>query len=339
MSIYFDNPWKPAPYSVLQNEEIHQYLTEHGYYLDKLSSTTIIEALSQLFSETHSISDERGGMFYSVYSRNLDYRKKVHSEIGQILKPYLNSLFKNFKVIINSFVVKAPGPESEFYLHQDTTGLDEHKYSALNLWIPLIDVDASNGALALVPKSHQFFSPYRGISFPAPFDNIQSTVRQFLKPIPMQKGEVLIFDNRVLHNSFSNLSEQTRVAVVCGIFPEEAELVTCHKSGYSFGGKVELIQHDPEFILTHPNFLIDCQKRPDTGQSLGFFEDPYPEINTEDFERLCANYQVEKENAVTQGSATNCNLIGEPDHKMINVAVVQPQSGFFSKLKKIFVGK
>lgn len=311
MSIYFNNSWKPVLYSIIKDRKIAEMIESKGFAIESALSATMIEKFTQLFEENHEIENNNGGMFYSIYSQNIVYRNKIHNAIGEILQPILESYFEDYKMVLNSFVVKVPGPKSEFYLHQDTTGLDEWKHSPLSLWIPLQDVDENNGCLGIIPYSQHFFTPYRSISFPAPFDYIQSTVKQYLQPLSMKKGEILIFDNRILHHSYSNHSGKDRIAVICGLFPKEAKMITCHKPEYTCGGTVELIEHENDFLLTGKNFLIDCQKRPEMGKSLGWVEDPYPEICVEEFEALCQKYNLPKTTDKVF-EQTDCEMIGEP---------------------------
>lgn len=314
MKKFLKNSWKPIKHSILKEDELALKIHEIGYSIKNIVNHNDIDALMNLFDQNHQIKDEKGGMFYSIYSQDTDYRKKIHYAISEILKPLVDSLCKDYKMLLNSFVVKISGPGSEFYLHQDTTGLDEWKFSPLSLWIPLDDVNEDNGCLGVVPKSHHLFSPYRSISFPAPFDAIQSTVKQYLQPIEMKKGDMLLFDNRVLHHSYTNKSGKTRIAVICGLFPEEATLQTCFKPTYECGGEVEIIEHEGDYLLNGKNFLIDCQKRPQTGTSLGWVKDPYESISVENFEQLCADFEIKKIVPNTIESPTNCNMIGEPIH-------------------------
>lgn len=309
---YLNNPWKPIPQSIIKDAELSETVNKEGFVIKEILSENQLSELQHLYSELHSIDQEGGGMFYSVYSQNLDYRKSIHDKIGLILQSVLEEHFINYRVLLNSFVVKASGNKSEFYLHQDTTGLDEWKYSPLNLWIPLDDVDEKNGCLGVVPRSHGFFTPYRSISFPAPFDEIQNEVKRYLKPIRMKKGEALIFDNRLVHNSYINQSGKTRVAVVCGLFPKEAKLQTCFKPQYVLGGKIEIIEHEDDFLLKHPNFLIDCQLRPNTGVSVGWVDDNYQGISQDEFGLLCSQSGVKVENDLAQPMG-ECNLISEPE--------------------------
>lgn len=310
---YLANPWHPQPYTVIKDPGISEEVYTHGYRRGTSVSDESLAGLRELYAQTHKLSNGEGGMFYSVYSQDLQYRKHIHDSITELLAPFLQRHFSGYRVMLSSFVVKTAGPNSEFYLHQDTTGLDEWKYSPISLWIPLQAVDEQNGCLGIIPKSHHFFSPYRSISFPAPFDHIQPTVRQYLQPMPMDAGEVFIFDNRLLHHSYANTSQDTRVAVVCGLFPEDAPMMLCHKPEYRLGGQMELIEQADAFLQEHKNFLIDCQQRPQTGHSLGWKEDPYGPISVETFEALCLAYDVPKlHSADYERQPVSCKLISEP---------------------------
>jgi len=315
---YLRNPWFPSKQTVFKNKAWAENIDNTGYRVESLLTDSVITQLQTLFHKEHKLKTAEGGMFYSVYSQNIEYRRRIHTSIEEVLKPVLESLFENYRVVLNSFVIKSAGPKSEFYIHQDTTGLDESRFSPLNLWIPLQDVDQENGCLGIVPYSHRFFTPYRSISFPAPFDHIASTVREYLHPIEMKAGEVLLFDNRLVHHSYPNLSGKTRAAVVCGLFPKEAKMTTCFKPEYELGGKVEFIEHEDEFLIENPNFLIDCQNRPKTGKSVGFSEDPYYEIDSETFKSLCSLCGIQPNTSAVSDSATDCHLISEPNTEIEN---------------------
>lgn len=312
MSIYFNNPWKPVQQTIFKDENIKSKVDKIGFDIQKVLTNPQIEKLLDVFTKYHNFDNKEGGMFYSIYSQDLAYRKTISNEIESILLPVLEKYCKDYKSMLFSFVVKLPGKKSAFYLHQDTTGLDEFKYSALNLWIPLDDVEDANGCLNVVEKSHKWFSPYRSISYPAPFDNIQPTIKKYLTPLEMNKGEVLFFDSRLLHNSNINYSTKPRIAVVCGLFPKEAELITCFKEEYKLGGEIEFIKQNDEFLNTGINFLIDCQKRPQSGTSIGFVKDDYREISTKEFEQLCELNSIKKRLGFIDSGKIDCELFSEP---------------------------
>ncbi len=256
--------WKPIGQTVIQDASIQHKLEEDGYAIAPLMDQKLIEQLTAIYKKHHSSEPVNGGMFYSLYSQDVEYRRQVHKELEEVLADTYKSLFKDFKTVINSFIIKHNGPKSEFYLHQDSTGLNEWKYSPLSVWMPLQETLIENGCMWVIPKSHKWFSPYRGISFPSMFDADQNVLRPYLKPVEVKLGEVLLFDNRMVHLSGANHSQNPRVIVMSGIFPKEAEMIACYRN-VEDSGPVEIYQQDEDFLLKNLNFYIDCTARPKLG--------------------------------------------------------------------------
>lgn len=308
-----NNDWQPVSRDYLKDTATEAELRNTGYSIVGGLTMPQIEKLRVLYNELHSFKKPEGGMFYSVYSRDLEYRNRVHRGIGEILKPVYDNLFSDYKSVLNSFIIKVSGPESEFSLHQDSTGLDETKYSCLSVWIPLQDTGVNNGCLCVVPHSHKMFSPYRGISFPQPFDSISDTVRKYLQPIEMKTGEILLFDNRLVHNSVINDSGTDRVVVMSGIFPKEAHLLSCYKDMSDEKNPIELIEQADDYLLTFENFFHDCTCRPETGKSIGFVNWDISQMKEKAFLSLCSKYGVKELNhpAVAR-SINNQAIINEP---------------------------
>ncbi len=291
--------WSPVRRTFVQNEEAENILLDTGYIVAGRLENSTIQKLSDLYAQLHNFDIVTGGMFYSVYSRDIEYRKKVHEGINELLKPVYNSLFSDYKVVLNSFIAKVSGPESEFCLHQDSTGIDETKYSNLSVWIPLQDTNMQNGCLCVVPHSHKMFSPYRGISFEPPFHNIENTIRKYLQPIELKRGDILLFDNRLVHNSGINTSGKDRVVVMSGVYPIDAPLISCFKDPESSNSAIELIEQSSDFLLTYPNFKHDCHCRPETGKSIGFVKWDTTQMTEGSFLSLCKKYHVPATNVAT----------------------------------------
>ncbi len=339
--------WQHVAHSYITDDKLRERIDKEGFCVHGRLSETSLEELKSLFASTHHFENGEGGMFYSVYSQDLVYRRKVHDDVGAILKPYLDQWLIDYKMMLNSYIVKASGPRSEFYVHQDTTGLDEFAFSPLSLWIPLEDITEQNGAMCVMPGSQKLFSPYRSISFPAPYDDIHFAVRRYLKPLFMKAGEILVFDNRIVHNSMQNLSGKERVVVISGIFPNEATLQTCWKNPGIADAKIEVIQHKDDYLLTNPNFLVDCHARPTTGDTIALVEDEWPKITEAEFAALCEDHGIAPVNYLNGNGHTDCNMIVEPlsQHNIVldaatvndtHVSEPAAEIGFFDKLKNIF---
>ena len=306
--------WKPVKHVVFKDDALADEIHTTGFSTFDGLSIEQLTSLNDLFNAEHSFDVKEGGMFYSMYSRDKEYRKRVHETIGEILKPTFEAHFKDYKNVVNAFVVKLPGEKSEFYVHQDTTAIDEFQHSPLSLWIPLHDITPENGALAIIQKTHWFFSPFRGVSFGFPFKKINDTIKKYLKPIFMKAGEVMCFDNRIIHNSLANTSNQPRIAVICGIFPKEASFQTCYRAPEE-NSPVEMYSHDDNYMMDYPHFFYNCTDRPHFGEKGKVEARIFPEMGAEEFEELCALNEIEIVDQVdgAEPTTTNCQLIAEPD--------------------------
>lgn len=303
--------WRPLPHSVIKDEFLTKTIHEKGYSVLPFLNTTQLIQLKKLYQREHSIKAENGAMFYTLYSKDHSYRKRINDTIAEILNPEFEKHFKDYKNIVNIFINKISGTDSGFYTHQDTTAIDEFKHSPLSIWIPLQDITLENGALGVIEKSHWFFSPYRGISFPFPFSKINNTVKNYLKPVYLKAGEALIFDPRIVHNSFTNTSGNDRIVTLCGIFPKDAELITCFKEKTQ-GSKIEIIKHVDSYLLENESFFYDCHSRPKSGTVINKVNEDFPEMSTETFEKLCELNNIEKQTE-QQAAITHCEFIAEPN--------------------------
>ena len=258
--------WEPKKHSIIRSEQLREKIHEIGYAVEGNIGAEITEKLYALYKELHRFNAPQGGNFYSLYSDDIAYRKKVHDSIGEIMQPVYNNLFVNFKSVINSFIIKVPGPQSEFTLHQDSTGLDETKFSSLSIWIPLQDTNMENGTLCMVPKTHRFFHPYRGISFAPPFHHFESLLRTYLVPLHLKAGDIVLFDNRTVHYSHLNKSNADRVVVMSGLYPVEANIEMCYRDESKADSPIEIYQMEEDFLLTNTAFFNDCTARPTRGK-------------------------------------------------------------------------
>ena len=179
---------------VIKCKKMKNKIFQNGFAVANIENDKLIR-LKNIYEQNHSINNSLGGMFYSVYAQNTEYRKKIHLEIEEVVHDNYHELFLDYKVVLNSFIIKSPGNGSEFQPHQDSTGLDETKHSPLSVWIPLEDVDEKNGCIFLIPKSHHLAPIYRGISMKPNFDSIKNEIKKYFIPITLRKGEILIFLN------------------------------------------------------------------------------------------------------------------------------------------------
>lgn len=299
------------PHSVVRDPSLADRLHREGLATVPFAGPDQLFALRELFDGTHAIPVEGGGLFYSLYSRDYGYRERVDREMRTILAPSFERWFRDFDNVVNMFVVKMPGPASEFEIHQDTTALDERVHSPLSVWLPLREIGPDDGGLAVVRRSHHFLPPWRGVSFAPAYARVLDEARRYLEPVPVALGDAVLLDGRILHGSLENRSGQVRPVVVSGIFPAGSELLTCYREPAP-GAPVELVRQPRDFVLRFPNFLHDCHARPVTGETVETLPEPPALLTPEGFDAACRASGLEPLDAVPPRAPLPCHMIGEP---------------------------
>jgi ectoine hydroxylase-related dioxygenase (phytanoyl-CoA dioxygenase family) len=149
-------------------------------------------------------------------------------------------------------MVKEPGREGDFPVHQDWTYVDEEKYSSYAFWIPLNDVDESNGALHIVKGSHRFHNALRGPYVHEPFASLSEVIKdKYSEVVRLRAGEALVWDHRLIHFSKSNITPSTRLAFTLIMVPENAEVIHCYGRPESGGTIIDKLKADTEFYMKY----------------------------------------------------------------------------------------
>jgi len=150
------------------------------------------------------------------------YRRAACAAVEARLGPPLAALLTGYRRLLAGFVVK-PAGAGEVGLHRDWTMTADPAELALNVWCPLVDVDADNGALALVPGSHRIApgtieGPGGRCRWAAELGDPPPPAR----PVALRAGEALLYDSRTLHRSSPNLSGAARPVATATYIPEDA---------------------------------------------------------------------------------------------------------------------
>ena len=102
--------------------------------------------------------------------------------------------------------------------HQDSWYYEDHPTGPrdiLTVWIPLVDVDRNNGCLEVMPGSHGWglidTHVPEGKQWKEPV--IARKEKGVQQPLPMKRGDALIFSNLFYHRSLPNLSNLIRWSI------------------------------------------------------------------------------------------------------------------------------
>lgn len=210
--------------TIFRDATLQKTFNEYGYVIIDLLNDVEVNQLMHLYKQCFpSDTDE---FYINVYDTDFDKRKIVSEQTQHILKPYTDKLFFNFKFVVSAFTYKKAGTAKDFQMHQDITITDEEKYPSISIWCPLQDVDATNGALYIVPRTHKLPSTARGFNLPSRIDKIPTHItNNYAKLIPLRKGQAIIWDHRLLHGSGPNNTPIDRVASVSLLLPTDAPIL------------------------------------------------------------------------------------------------------------------
>ncbi|MEM7133553.1 MAG: phytanoyl-CoA dioxygenase family protein [Chloroflexota bacterium] len=138
-----------------------------------------------------------------------------HPNIADALEPYLGS-----QISFNGdYHLRPKMPESEataFPLHQDSQyygKLTQHAH-IITVWIPLVDVDETNGCIYIIPGSNHWEligSARDENQNMRSFEDVEE--RGTPIPLPMKVGDILLFSNMTFHGSKVNRTDRVRWSV------------------------------------------------------------------------------------------------------------------------------
>lgn len=267
---------------IFKSEEIQNDFDENGFVIVPFIDENQIEELQNLYQSLYPKGVE--GFFTTTFANDVGHREMVNRSIREVCSKQIEAIFKQYKILFSSYIVKAPGPKSELIMHQDMTLVDEKLYSGINIWCPLVDLDKQNGAIEVLPKSHRFFETYRGSSLPDIYDDVVEEIKPMMKSCQLKAGEAIIFDQSIIHYSPPNLSQEERPVINTFVAHEEAKIKICYWNKEQHGNHVEVFEQEDNFLEQFENFGHNIFNRPTIGKSLGLFPYDFPKLTVENLQ-------------------------------------------------------
>lgn len=253
--------------SILKSPADDKALAEKGYTIFPFLKPDAVEKLAAYYLEFQK--EDPSHFYSSTHSADMEFRKKTSDFINVVLSPLVADVLKDYKLLGGAYVVKPAHGKGILQPHQDWNLVDESQSRSYNLWIPLVDVDATNGAVCVLPGSHIKINTYRGPGIPSAFKEVEQHIWQKLDLLPMKAGESLLYDHALLHGSPANTSDKVRIGIVCGVIPKGAAMQIHTLQD----GMIETFRCDESFFLeknpmTDSHQLTKLNSRPFSAQSL-----------------------------------------------------------------------
>jgi hypothetical protein len=188
------------------------------------------------------------GFHTTLYDPRPEYRKAVAAAFEDVLGPALAAVLDRHRLFFTNFTVKLPHA-AEVPQHLDWSFVDERRYRSATVWCPLVATDRANGSLGVVVGSHRRVDFVRAVNDRA-FDHYQAIAAGCPehRVVPLDLGQALVMDNRVVHFSPPNVTDALRVVAACIVAPEEADLFHWW---YDPDGRLQRLELDPAFYHSY----------------------------------------------------------------------------------------
>jgi hypothetical protein len=152
---------------------------------------------------------------------------EISDQIRSMMEPGLDKLFNDWMFPFAQFIVLNPTGEHKFRIHRDDTIFDEEKVQYRQLWMPLVDLTTTNGALYIVPKSHKLFTDKMPSMIQWPYEYLIPSLEPEYRTIYAKAGDLIIWTDKTLHGSTENISDQGRPVCQGGIIHRDARPLFC----------------------------------------------------------------------------------------------------------------
>lgn len=221
----------------LRDRDAETELDAVGYVVLPKLDDRLLRELRDLYDELGAAPDDpRVALNWSFHSASSEYKRAVSDRVQGLLGAHLRAEFDSHEPFLTTFIIKWPGDNGAFAPHQDPSLVDERRFRGVTVWIPLEDTGhgsgPDNGMLHLVPGSHRFSDNLRVSDVDRwQFAGLDDVVLERAVAVPMSAGEVLVFDNRVVHFSLPNRTDRARVVTSIGMRPAEASCVLLRPVG------------------------------------------------------------------------------------------------------------
>lgn len=245
---------------MLKQEVWQSTIEKQGYiHLKNVVDIKHIQELINVFDETNQkfnlIKPEEPYFLNTMALESKEPKRFIQEKTMSILNKILNNILfiDNIKTPFGgAFCINPPHTKRLCKSHQDPAYVDETKTYSLIVWIPLMDINETNGRIHVLPKSHLWGNSCRAISMVWAFEPFSDELLKAMTPIDTKLGDMIIFDGAIIHASNANQTDKLRLAINIPVLPIQERMITYFKIGKDVGYKYEI---DESYYLDE--FLFD----------------------------------------------------------------------------------
>ena len=244
---------------IFKNRENFNTFSKQGFGSGPYINSTQVIKLQELYNEVENQLHFNKGCNFSLLEKDIALRSYIHDSIIAICKDSLDQKFNDYKIFIAHFIAKKPDPNTFLSLHQDPMFTDQAIHPGIGVWTSLNDVDESTGKFGFVNHGVDVFPPFQAETIPQVFKNNYDPLFENVTELILKAGDCIYFDNRMIHYTYPNLSNKTRVGVTIKIAHKDAENLTLHRMPGQPNAEIKLFNHHDSFYVDS-DWIYDSSK-------------------------------------------------------------------------------
>lgn len=246
-------------HELILDRELNVQMCKSGHISFPLLNADEIEFCQQLFKR-HSIQGITSGFHVLTELEDVRSKQEIDHKLRSLINPKLEKVLAPFKDLIYSLQIKFPGDNSTLLPHQDWSITNEVSHRSYTLWIPLSNTYPENGGMFCIDGSHNILGNFRGPNVPTPYKNISTDLIPYMKPLPIQAGEALFFDQGLIHYTPDNRTNEARISIIATVVQNDAELFRYFYNEPS--DTLEAYQLEDKFWIKFDDFASERTQKP-----------------------------------------------------------------------------
>ncbi len=224
-------PLRSLDYHFIRDPERQRTMLNQGYvHFTGVVPAEALEIARNVFNRIEQSKD-----FYTcegfITSCNYgnEVQRFVHDQLGNAAELIIPDILHREQIVydlLNALMIKFSSPGSSLVAHQHMPMVDERKAPTCFIWAPLSDIHERNGALLVLPGSHQWAAWLRTHNLEStPVSRHQETLLSHMRPLFPRSGDLILFDSALIHASAPNTAEVPRLAMNFSVVPKGNELL------------------------------------------------------------------------------------------------------------------
>lgn len=271
-------PTAPGPAGPEPADDLRHRLDRDGFAVIDVFDRRQVRAIRRALRRFDLAADH--GFFASPAHAPGPLARSFQDVVTDIARPALVRVVPGYVPFMVAVTSKGRRRGDAVKFHHDWTYTDERTARPIFLWCPLVDTDAGNGGLSVVPGSHRWTSGIRPSRKLEATESFQEELAARSVPLAVPAGAAIAFDPGLLHGSGPNPTRRARPAITIASAPQGVPLLHFHES---VDGSLRGTEVDDRFFTLHPYGTAPPEGAP---------REPWDRaVSAEDFAAALRNHQ------------------------------------------------